>query len=122
LNNEIPDLSFYIIIRFSVFPQTNTDTSQIVASIGNEKIHFGTYLARYEDYLIYSGLQDNQQARFAILNNMISEILLKTYDDNSAIYNNPEYNKEIEWPERMLLWLILRIGRFMPILLPLRMN
>jgi parvulin-like peptidyl-prolyl isomerase len=92
-------LVFTLLSVFSAFPQNPTDTSQVVASVGSEKIPFNTYLARYEDYLIYSGIQDNQQARFAVLNNMISEILLKNYDDNSAIYNDPEYKKEIKWAE-----------------------
>jgi parvulin-like peptidyl-prolyl isomerase len=90
-------LVFTLLSVFSIFPQSNSDTSQIVASVGNEKIPFSTYLARYEDYLIYSGLRDNQQARFAILNNMINEILFRNYDDNTAILSNPDYIKEIEW-------------------------
>ncbi len=80
----------------AAFPQTKPDTSQVVASVGDNKIMFGNYLGRYEDYLIWTGLQDNMQARYAILNNMINEIIFKKYDDNSQIYNNPEYKKEIE--------------------------
>jgi len=93
-------LVFTLLSVCSLFPQSQSDTSQIVASVGNENITFGTYLARYEDYLIFSGIQDNQQARFAVLNNMINEILLKSYDDNSAIYNNYEFNKEKEWARK----------------------
>ncbi len=90
-------LVFILLSVFSVFPQSSTDTSQIIASIGNKNITFSTFLARYEDYLIYTGIRDNQQARFAILNNMINEVLLRNYDDNSAILSNPEYIKELEW-------------------------
>jgi parvulin-like peptidyl-prolyl isomerase len=93
-------LVFTLLSVCSLFPQSQSDTSQIVASVGNENITFGTYLARYEDYLIFSGIQDNQQARFAVLNNMINEILLKSYDDNSTIYNNSEFNKEKEWARK----------------------
>jgi parvulin-like peptidyl-prolyl isomerase len=80
-----------------VFPQNNKDISQIVAIVGNQNTTFKNYLDRYEDYLIWSGLHDNMQARYAILNNMINEILLRNYDDNSKVYNNPEYIKEIHW-------------------------
>jgi parvulin-like peptidyl-prolyl isomerase len=87
-----------IIALFSVivvFPQNNKDTSQIVATVGNHNTTFQNYLDRYEDYLIASGLKDNMQTRFAILNNMINEVLLRNYDDNSRIYSNPEYIREI---------------------------
>ncbi len=79
-----------------LYPKTGPDTSGVVASVGNNKIMFKDYLGRYEDYLIWTGIQDNMQARFAVLNNMINEILLKKYDGNSEVYNNPEYKKEIE--------------------------
>lgn len=92
-----------ILILFSVivvFPQNNNDTTQIVATIGNQNITFKNYLDRYEDYLIGTGVRDNMQIRFAILNNMINEILLRNYDDNSGIYNNPEYIREIGWVKK----------------------
>src|ERR1035437_5878303 len=93
-------LVFTLLSVFSLFAQTNTDTSQTVASIGSQKISFGTFLGRYEDYLIMVGIQDNQQARFAVLNNMINEVILRNYDDNSAIYNNQEYKNEKEWAKK----------------------
>jgi parvulin-like peptidyl-prolyl isomerase len=92
---KIRVLIIALIPIFIVFPWNNKDTTQIAASIGNQNITFKNYLDRYEDYLISSGLRDNMQARFAILNNMINENLLRNYDDNSGIYNNPEYIKEI---------------------------
>ena len=101
-------LVFILLYIIKVFPQSNTDTSQVVASVGNQNIQFDKYLTRYEDYLIWSGVKDNQQARFAVLNNMISEILLKTYDDNSAIYSNPEYNKEKDWAKKEALLAFLK--------------
>ena len=73
----------------------DTEATQIVAKVGDCEIKFQDYLARYEDYLIWTGLQDNKQARFAILNNMINEVLLRNFDDNSGIYNNPEYKREV---------------------------
>ena len=83
-----------------VFPKDNKDTSQIVASVGNQSTTFKNYLDRYEDYLIWTGVQDNMQTRYAILNNMINEVLLRNYDDNSKVYNNPEYIKEINWAKK----------------------
>ena len=90
-------LFFSIII---VFPQNNNDSTEIAATVGNHITTFKNYLNRYEDYLIATGLKDNMQARFAILNNMINENLLRYYDDNSGIYNNPEYIKEIGWVKK----------------------
>ncbi|HTR81130.1 MAG TPA: peptidylprolyl isomerase, partial [Bacteroidota bacterium] len=80
---------------------------QIVATVGDSTITFQEFLDRYEDYLIFTGLQDNMQARFAILNNMINEILLRHYDDNSKIYADPEYQKEITsaWNRTVLAFL-----------------
>ena len=76
-------ISFITLIFIaSAFPKVNTDTAKVAATVGNYKILFSDYLARYEDYLIWTGLQDNMQARFAILNNMIDEVLLKKYDNN----------------------------------------
>jgi parvulin-like peptidyl-prolyl isomerase len=102
---------FLILALFSVivvFPQNNKDTSQIVATVGNQNTTFKTYLDRYEDYLIWTGVQDNIQARYAILNNMINEILLRNYDDNSKVYNNPEYIKEIEWAKKETILAFLK--------------
>jgi parvulin-like peptidyl-prolyl isomerase len=79
------------------FSNTKADTSQTVAAVGNDKISLGEFSDRYEDYLIATGVEDNIRARYAILNNMINEILLREYDNNSKIYSNPEYKKEIAW-------------------------
>ena len=61
------------------------------------KITLNDFTNRYEDYLVYAGIQDNMQLRFSILNNMINEIVLHNFDDNSKILNNSEYQKEITW-------------------------
>jgi foldase protein PrsA len=87
----------FCLTHASAFPDTTSDKSQIVASIGTTQISYAEFKDRYEDYLVYSGVPDNKQARYAILNNMINEVLLRQYDDNSKIYNNPEYKKELSW-------------------------
>ena len=99
-------LSFFSILV--VFPQNNIDTTQIVATVGNQNTTFKNYLDRYEDYLIWTGLHDNIQARYAILNNMINEVLLRNYDDNSKVYNNPEYLKEIHWAKNQTILSFLK--------------
>ena len=101
-------LIFTLSSIFVVLPKENKDTSQIVATVGNHNTTFKTYLDRYEDYLIATGLKDNMQARFAILNNMINEVLLRNYDDNSGIYNNPEYIKEIGWVKKETILAFLK--------------
>jgi parvulin-like peptidyl-prolyl isomerase len=93
-------ITFVLLTVIATYPRSNKDTSQFVASVGNENTTLKQFLDRYEDYLISTGIRDNMQARFAILNNMINEILLRNFDDNSKIYNNPEYIKEIGWVKK----------------------
>jgi len=81
----------------SAFPDTTAEKPRNVAVVGNSVITYDEFKDRYEDYLVFTGVQDNMQARYAILNNMINEILLRQYDDNSKVYNNPEYKKELSW-------------------------
>lgn len=90
-------LTIFIFYSVLIFAQLNSGNTKILAVVGNYKITLDDFNDRYEDYLVYSGVQDNMQLRFSILNNMINEILLHNYDDNSKIYNNPEYKKEIKW-------------------------
>jgi parvulin-like peptidyl-prolyl isomerase len=103
---SIPVLSLLSVI--TIFGQSKTDTSKIVATVGNDNITLDSYLARYEDYLIWTGLNDNMQARYAILNNMINEVLLRKYDDNSNVYGNPEYNKELVWAKKEVVLAFLK--------------
>ncbi|HKI78056.1 MAG TPA: peptidylprolyl isomerase [Ignavibacteriaceae bacterium] len=81
----------------STYAGNRSKDNVVLASVGGHKITMGDFTARYEDYLIYSGVKDNVPLRFSILNNMINEILLKDYDNNSKIYNNSEYQKELKW-------------------------
>lgn len=81
----------------AAFCRCPADSFQVVATVGGDRILFQDYLDRYEDYLIFTGIHDNLQARYAILNNMVNELLLRHHDDNSKIYGNPEYNKELIW-------------------------
>jgi len=93
-------LSAVLCVSASAFPDTTLHDPNVVATIGATQIPYKEFTDRYEDYLVFSGVQDNMRARFAVLNNMINEILLKQYDDNSKIYNDPEYKKEIAWARK----------------------
>ena len=100
-----------IILAFSsvlVFSKSNSGSSKVLAVVGNYKITLEQFSDRYEDYLVYSGVQDNIQLRYSILNNMVNEILLRNYDNNSRIYKNPEYKKEIKWAKKQTVLAFLK--------------
>ncbi len=98
-------LAFSFVLRFS---QTVQKNDEVLATVGSYEITLRKFLDRYEDYLIFTGVQDNMQLRFAILNNMINEILLHNYDDNTKVLNNPEYKKEIEWAKKETILAFLK--------------
>lgn len=79
-----------------------------IAQIGSISIPVDEFQQRYQDYLISSGIKDNIVIRRAILNNMINEILLNNYDDNSAIESNPEFIKESRWIEKQTILAFLK--------------
>jgi parvulin-like peptidyl-prolyl isomerase len=81
---------------------------QILAEIGNHKINLNDFKIRYEEYLFSSGLKDNIVTRRAILNNAINEIILEKFDDNSNIFSNPEFKREIEWARKQTLLAYLK--------------
>jgi parvulin-like peptidyl-prolyl isomerase len=102
---------FIIILTFApalIFSHSNLKDSKVLAVVGSHQITFNEFNNRYEDYLIYSGVQDNLQLRFSILNNMVNEILLQNYDDNSKINNNSEYKKEIKWAKNETILAFLK--------------
>ncbi|MGA7161701.1 MAG: peptidylprolyl isomerase [Bacteroidota bacterium] len=93
-------LSIFLFAVAEAFPDSTTTISPIVATVGSTQISYKQFKDRYEDYLVYTGIKDNRRARYAILNNMINEVLLRQYDDNSKVYSNPEYKKEISWARK----------------------
>lgn len=68
-----------------------------IAIIGEDIIYQSDFIERYEDYIIQTGIKDNILSRKEVINSMITEILLKNYDDKKAILENPEYQKELKW-------------------------
>ncbi len=69
----------------------------VIALVDTHKITYQQFYNRYADYLVFTGVNDNIVLRNTILNNMINEIILSDYDDNTKIDNDPEYQKEIQW-------------------------
>ncbi len=76
---------------------------QTIALVGAKRIDFASYKARYADYLDVTYIKDNLRSRRLVLNNMINEKLLYDFDDNSAIYNDHEYQKEQAWATKEML-------------------
>ena len=82
--------------------------NDVVASVGEYKISYSQFSKRYSDYLTSTGIKDNMVIRRSILNNMVNELLLRYYDDNSEIFNNPEYNREINWAKKQTVLAFLK--------------
>jgi foldase protein PrsA len=79
-----------------------------IAEVGAHKITLDEFSDRYLDYLVVSGLEDKISLRKAIVRNMVNEKLLYYYDDNKAIFNNPEYQKEVEWAKKQVFLAYLK--------------
>ena len=90
-------LSCVIILILSNQNFSQSLEPNVVATVGEHKIFSEDFLDRYTDYLISTGINDNIAVREAILNNMINELLLYYYDDNTSIFSDLEYQKEIAW-------------------------
>jgi len=99
---------FLITSLVSVYSQVKPKDDQILATVGNHVITMDDFKVRYEDYLIYSGVQDDIPLRYSILNNMINEVLLHNFDDNSKIYNDSQYQKEIQWAKNEVILAYLK--------------
>jgi parvulin-like peptidyl-prolyl isomerase len=80
------------------FPQSFE--ANVIAVVDTHKISSNDFLSRYTDYLVSTGVNDNITLREAVLNNMINEIILHNYDDNSKIEKNQDYRKEISWARK----------------------
>ncbi|MCX7875102.1 MAG: peptidylprolyl isomerase [Melioribacteraceae bacterium] len=99
---------FVLLTLTNLNAKGNFDKNTILASVGKKNITVGNFLTRYSDYIFSSGIKDNIVTRRSILNNMINEILLYHYDDNSNIFNNPEYKKELEWARKQTILAFLK--------------
>lgn len=81
---------------------------QTVAIVGQYAIPFEKYKNRYQEYLDVTYQKDNLFLRLGVLRNMINEVLLKHYDDNSAILENEEFKKDWNWVKNELLLAYLK--------------
>ena len=77
------------------FPQSFEPN--VIAVVGDHNIYVDEFSDRYSNYLFATGVKDNLIARQSMLDGMISELLLRYYDDNSNIFSNDEYEKEFNW-------------------------
>ncbi|NOX89981.1 MAG: hypothetical protein GXO77_13230 [Calditrichaeota bacterium] len=81
---------------------------QTVAIVGKYSVAFKDYKSRYQEYLDATYQKDNLFLRLGVLRNMINEILLRNYDDNKEIFENPEFKKEINWAKKEMVLAYLK--------------
>ncbi|GAB4287410.1 MAG: hypothetical protein Kow0098_03920 [Ignavibacteriaceae bacterium] len=103
-------ISSYIFFLFFLIPfqGTGNDKDAVLATVGSHQIYISQFSERYTDFLIAAGVNDKLQVRESILQNMINELLLYYYDDNSLIFNSSEYNRELEWTEKQAILAYLK--------------
>lgn len=101
-------LILYVMIACNLFAGTGKKDNPVLASIGSHQITLSEFSDRYTDYLISAGVQDKYYIREAILNNMTNEVILYYYDDNKSIFNDVEYNNEMEWVRKQAILAFLK--------------
>lgn len=92
----------------NLFAGTEKKDNPVLAAIGSHQITLSEFSDRYTDYLVSAGVQDKYYIREAILNNMINEVILYFYDDNKSIFNDLEYNNEMEWVRKQAILAFLK--------------
>jgi parvulin-like peptidyl-prolyl isomerase len=80
----------------------------VIASVGTQNIILKDFSDRYLNYLNATGMKDSPFMRKAILDNMIDEILLERYDDNSEVLHDKNYKLEIAWTEKQTVLAYLK--------------
>ena len=99
---------FLLLISHTFQSQQLALPKEVLAEVGTTKINTTDFVTRYSEYILASGIKDNIVTRRAILNNMINETLLRQYDDNKKIFDNPEYKKELKWAEKQTVLAFLK--------------
>lgn len=90
-------MSFLLLTGNSEGKETGKDPNkEIIASVGSYNITLSGFSSRYVDYLIGAGVNDNNMIRESILNNIINEVVLYNFDDNSRIFTDTEYQRELK--------------------------
>ncbi len=100
--------SYFFILNLA-FAQSVTYTNRsVVASVGLHNITAGEFIERYEEFLFKTGAQDKFPVRESFLENIINETLLYYYDDNSNIFKDPNYQKELAWKKKQVVLAYLK--------------
>jgi len=76
---------------------------EVVATVGEYTVDFQSYKQRFQEYLDNSVAKDNLIVRKQVAQNMVHEILLSKYDDNSAIEENTGYQHEQAWAKKEMI-------------------
>lgn len=76
---------------------------EVVATVGEYTVDFHSYKKRFQEYLNNSVAKDNLVVRKQIAQNMVHEIMLSKYDDNTAIEDNTEYRHEQAWAKKEMI-------------------
>jgi parvulin-like peptidyl-prolyl isomerase len=95
-------LIFVSCVSFTI-GQSKDIQESVLASVGNYNILISDFSRRYSGFLTSSGVKDNAEVRQVILNNMIFEILLKNYDNNESVLNNPDYLKDVKQAKKQVI-------------------
>ncbi len=85
---------------FSFGNQSKKSENKVLATVGSHQIYLSQFSDRYSDYLIKAGLNDKNTIRENVLINMTDELVLRYYDNNKKILNDPEYQKELNWTKK----------------------
>ncbi|MGE5680499.1 MAG: peptidylprolyl isomerase [Bacillota bacterium] len=83
--------------------EVNKQGDTVLAKVGKYEILLKDYLPRYTDYLFATGVKDNYQIRTSILQNMVNELLLRHFDDNSSILSSKDYKDEMVWTKKQAI-------------------
>ena len=92
-----------LIFTVPLFSQNRLKNSKVVAKVGSHKIYVADWAKRYEEYLFSTGMSDKFYVRERYLKDMIDEVLLKDYDNNSELLKNPEYEIELKWLKKQAI-------------------
>ena len=98
-----PLLSFLIILILLSCDKEQKLDDQTIAIVDQYKISFHDYKYRYAEYLSISSMKDNYVTRRQIAQNMINELLLEKFDDNSNPEKNIDFQKELNWTKNQMI-------------------
>jgi len=89
-----------------IFLKCSDSNSTNIANIGEFAVSQDEFVARYEDFILSTGVKDSPIAREQILNHMVNEILLAKLDKTDHILNSPEYKNSTDliWKELLLAY------------------